>query len=245
MAFGVFSAKERSMSASPLCLHHELALLVLDDSQGTFSGSMYPYGLAGAMLSELLLQGFLAVSDAKEKHVSLAIDKPVGDPILDEVMTLIQKSSTPRPLQHWVSEVAGTRDLAHRIADQLSELGIVAKQQGKFLWIFTRKLWPELDGSYETAIRRRMAEVMFFPDQKSDHRTAVLIALAKSVGSLEANFAPVELRQHEKRIKDIADGKLLAAGATQEAIAAVQAAMTAAIVASTMVVTTASAAASS
>lgn len=135
------------MSTSPLCLHHELALLVLDDSKGTFSGSMYPYGLAGAMLSELLLQGFLSVGVDQEKVVSIACEKSVGDPILDEVMTLIKKATKPRPLQIWVAEVAGTKDLAHRIAEQLSELGILAKKEGRFLWIFTRKFWPELDGS--------------------------------------------------------------------------------------------------
>lgn len=230
------------MSSSPLCLHHELALLVLDDSQGTFVGSMYPYGFAGAMLSELLLQGFLAVSDDKERIVSIALNKAVGDPILDDVMTQIKKSSKPRALSYWVSQVAGIKDLAHRIAEQLSELGIVAKAEGKFLWIFTRRIWPELDGSYENAIRRRMADVMFFPEQKPDNRTAVLIALANSVGCLQANFAAVELRQHAPRIREIAEGKLLAAGATQEAIAAVQAAMTAAMIASTMAATTASAA---
>ena len=40
-----------------LHLHQELMLLILDDSKGTFDGNMYHYGLAGAMLSELLIQG--------------------------------------------------------------------------------------------------------------------------------------------------------------------------------------------
>ncbi len=228
------------MTSNPLCLHHKLALLVLDDSKGTFEGSMYPYGFAGAILSELLLQGFIATSEDKEKSVSVALKKPVGDPILDEVLAKIAESAKPRNLQHWVTTVAGLKNLKHRVAEQLCELGIVAKEQGKVLWIFTRKIWPEIDGSYENAIRRRMADVMFFPDQKPDNRTAVLIALAKSVGVLKSNFPAVELRQHDKRINEIAEGKLLAAGATQAAIAAVEAAMTAAIVASTMAATVAS-----
>jgi golgi phosphoprotein 3 len=232
--------KDKPMSANALCLHHELALLVLDDSKGTFEGSMYPYGFAGAILSELLLQGFISVTEDKEKMVSVALNKPVGDPILDDVMTQITGSSKPRNLQHWVSKVAGLKDLKHRIAEQLSELGIVAKAQGKVLWIFTRKIWPELDGSYEDSIRRRMSSVMFFADQKPDNRTAVLISLAKSIGVLNSNFAPVELRQHDARIKEIAAGKLLAAGATQETIAAVQAAMMAGVIASSVAASAAS-----
>lgn len=222
------------MSTSPLCLHHELALLILDDSKGTFVGSMYNYSLAGAILSELLLQGIISVSEDKEKIVTVAHANPLGDPIMDEAISQISQSSKPRNLQYWVANVAGLKDMPHRIAEQLSELGIVAKEQGKFLWLFTRKIWPEIDGSYENSIRQRMSGAMFFEDQQPDDRTVVLIALAKSCNVLSANFAPVELKQHTSRIKQICEGKLLAVGATQGAIAAVQAAMTAAIVAASI-----------
>ncbi len=219
------------MSTSPLCLHHELALLVLDDSKGSFSGAMYHYGLAGAILSELLLQGVIKVTDDKERIVSVANDNPVGDPILDEVVTQISNSKKPRNLNHWVTQVASLKDLVHRIAEQLSELGIVTKTEGKFLWLFTRRRWPEVDGSYEDAIRRRMADSMFSENQQPDDRTSVLIALAKSTSVLHSNFAPVELRQHDLRIKEISEAKTLAAGATQEVIVAIQAAMVVATVA--------------
>jgi golgi phosphoprotein 3 len=230
------------MSESPLCLHHQLALLILDDSKGTFTGSMYQYGLAGAIVSELMLQGFITVSDDKEKLVSAAHSKPAGDPILDEVMGMISASTKPRNLTHWVAKAANLKDMPHRIAGQLCDLGIVAQAQGKVLWVFTRRIWPEIDGSYEDSVRQRMAEAMFNHKNNPDDRTAVLIACAKSTGVLGSNFASVELRQHDARIKEICDGKRLAAGATQEAIAAVQAAIMAATIASTVA---ASAAASS
>lgn len=222
------------MSSNPLCLHHELALLVLDDSKGTFGGAMYQYGLAGAILSELMLQGFVTVTDDKEKLVSTAESGPAGDPLLDEVIAMISASGKKRGLTWWVSKIAGMKDLPHRIAGQLADLGIVASDVGKVLWFFTRRIWPEIDGSYEDSVRRRMADAMFSDKQTPDDRTAVLIAFAQATGVLKSNFASVELKQHEARIKEICDGKRLAAGATQEAIAAVQAAIMAATIASTI-----------
>jgi hypothetical protein len=231
------------MSKFPLCLHHELALLVLDDSKGTFEGSMYQYGFAGAIMSELLLQGYIEVTDDKESLVSVKVNKPTGDSIMDEVLGKVAESTKPRNMQYWVSQIAGLKNLNQRIADQLCELGILSQTEGKVLWFFTRKIWPELDGSYEDAIRRRMVEAMFSGGKLPDDRTTVLIAFANSSGVLPANFAPVELRQHAARVKQISEGKLLAAGATQDAIAAVQSAIMAAVIASTIATSVASSAA--
>lgn len=225
------------MTSYPLCLHHELALLALDDSRGTFAGTMYQYGFAGAILSELLLQGLITASDDKQKSVNVVGDQSTGDPILDEVKSMIHVANKPQGLQYWVSKVAGIRDLHHRVAGQLSELGIVSKVEGKVLWIFTRRLWPELDGTYEDAIRKRMAEVMFDSKRLPDERTAVLIAIAVATDVLKANFPPVELRQHQARVKEISEGKRLAAGATKQAIEAAQAAIMAATIAATTATT--------
>jgi golgi phosphoprotein 3 len=162
------------MALRPLCLHHELALLALDDSKGTFEGNMYVYGFAGAILSEFLLQGVISASDSKEQIVTVLDSQPLGDPIMDEALGLITSSDKPRTLQYWVSKIAGLKDLRGRIAEQLAELGIVTKQDAKFLWFFTRTVWPEFDGSYEDAIRKRMSESMFSVDNQPEPRTAAL-----------------------------------------------------------------------
>ena len=227
------------MSDLQLCLQHELILLVLDDAKGSFTGTLYQYGLAGALLSELLLQGVIKVSLDDEKITTVAIAKTTGDEILDEVVKLISDSKKPKSLQHWVYTVACLPRLCQRVADQLCELEILEYNESKVLWMFTRKRYPEIDASFEDAIRKRMAEVMFTTGLKADQRTSVLIALAQTSGGLNANFAPVELRKHEARITEICDGKQLASGATVEAIAAVQACMTAITVATAIATTSA------
>ena len=221
------------MSQLQLCLHHELILLVLDDAKGSFKGVMYQYGLAGALLSELLLQGVIKVSADDEQIVAVAIAKPTGDPLLDEVVKMIAESEKPQALKQWVYKAANIPKLCERVADQLCQLGILRFEESKVLWLFTKKRYPELDSSYDEAIRSRMAEVMFKPELKADDRTTVLIAIAKSCKALAANFAPVELSKHESRINEICDGKQLAIEATGEAIAAVQASMAAIYAANT------------
>ena len=219
------------MSTPQLCLHHELMLLILDDLKGSLHGTSYQYGLAGAIISELLLQGVIKVSDDEKKMVTVAISTAVGDPLLDEVVKMISEAAKPHDMKHWVSKVATLKELHHRIAKQLCDLEILSYDESKVLWLFTQKRYPEIDGTCENAIRSRMAEAMF-SQQKPDTRTAVAIALAHSSGALAANFPKVELTQHKERIQEICDGKLLASGATVEVIAAVNASLAAAMIAS-------------
>ena len=231
------------MSQYKLCLHHELMLLILDDSKGKFTGGMYTLGLAGAALSELLLQGIIKVSDDDKKIVEVVASKEVNDPILDEIVQKIVESKKPQELKYWVSAVSSTKNLNHRVAQQLCDLEILRYDESIVLWFFTSKRYPEVDGSYEDAIRKRMASVMFKPEVKTDERTAVLICFAKASGVLDANFAKVELTQHKKNIDEICEGNQLAAGATTEALVAVQAAMTVAALAATIAATAAATAA--
>jgi len=224
------------MSQLQLCLHHELMLLVLDDAKGNFTGGLYACGLSGAILSELMLQGIIVLSKDDSKLVEVVDTKSIEDPILNEVVQKIADSKKPKDLKYWVSIIAATPNLNHRIAQQLCDLGILRYDESKVLWFFTCKRYPEIDSTFEDAIRKRMGDVMFSPNVKPDERTAVLISLGKSSQALASNFPAVELKQHDEKIKEICEGKHLASGATTETIEAVQAAILAGIIASTIAV---------
>ncbi len=225
----------------PLLLHQEVMLLAIRDDKGTFSGGMFLYSVAGAMVSELLMQQRIVASTDKKQFVGVIDKTSTGDEILDELLQIIHESKKPKGLQHWVFKAANMTKLKHRIAGQLCDLGILRHDEKKVLWLFTQQVYPELDGTYEDAIRNRMAKVMFDDEVKPDGPTAVLIALASHAGLLKANFPPEELRQRKDRIKQLANGDILAAEATQSAIQAVQAAiLVAAIIPAMTVATTAS-----
>lgn len=208
-----------------LYLHQEVLLLALRDDKGTFSGGMFLYSVAGAMVSELLLQERIVASEDKKQIVAIVNDASTGDSLLDELLQMIRQSSKNQGLNHWVYKAASMSKLQHRIAEQLCELGVLRHDEKKILWIFTQQIYPELDGTCEDAIRERMAGVMFDDSAEPDPRTAVLVALANHGGLLRANFAPDELSQHKKRIEMLAKGDILASGATQAAIQAIQSAI--------------------
>ena len=229
--------------SNPLMLHQEVVLLALRDDKGTFASGMYLYSVAGSMLSELLLQQRIITNDDKQETVAVIDDSKTGCDILDELLAEIGQSKKHKGLQDWVYHAAQIKELNHRIAESLCDKGILKKEVGKVFFVFSRTIYPELEGSYEDAIRRRMADIMFQKDAKADSRTGVLIALALHGSLLTPNFAPDELSQHKDRIKEIAEGQHLAAGATQAAIEAVQAAMNAALIASTVATTVATTAA--
>lgn len=222
-----------------LMLHQEVVLLALRDDKGTFASGMYLYSIAGSMLSELLLQQRIITNDDEKETVAVIDDSKTGCETLDDLLKQIDDCQKHQGLQDWVYRAAQMDKLNHRIAESLCEKGILKKETGKVLWVFSRTIYPELDGSYEDSIRRRMSDIMFQTEAKADSRTGVLIALALHGNLLTPNFAPDELSQHKERIKEIAEGQHLAAGATQAAITAVQAAINAAVIASTVATTAA------
>ena len=223
-----------------LLLHQEVLLLALCDGTGKFSSGMYLYSVAGAMLSELMILGRISLREDKLRSVALVDDKPTDCELLDELLAQINGSEKDRGLQDWISVAAGIKDLNHRLAASLCDLGILQQDERKALFIFTQRVYPELDGTCEDSIRRRMADVMFYPDTKADTRTSALIALSYHAGLLKANFAPDQLQQHRTRIKELASGEHLASDATKAAIEASQAAIFVATMVPVMVASAAS-----
>ena len=185
-------------------------------------------------MCDLLFAGHVSVSPDDSKLVSVKLNESYGDELLDELKKQIGDSETQYSLQDWVVTAAGLSDLAHRVADGLCDLGVLQKDSQKILWLFTRRLYPELDSSYEDRIRAEMGAAMFSEKKLPDVRLAALISLANQTGVLHSNFAKVEIEQHQKRIDAISNGEILPVDATKAAIEAVQSA----VMISTIVATT-------
>ena len=61
-----------------LRLHEQIMLLALRDEKGTleFRAGMYPYALGGAILSELVLEGCIAIDEKSKGRVDVVERKP-------------------------------------------------------------------------------------------------------------------------------------------------------------------------
>ena len=213
----------------PLLLHHEVMLLALRDEEGTAIGAMYPYAIAGAILSELAIQQRITITDNKKQLVAITPDKraptPTSSRLLNEVIEMIETAKKPMGTKEWVAKVATMKNLKHRVAEELCDLKVLKEGEDKVLWIFPRKIYPELASKFEREIKDRMTKLMFGQTTKHDERTTLLVSLAKHAGLLPYNFDKERLKRNKDRIEKVASGDMFAARATKDAIVAVQTAI--------------------
>jgi hypothetical protein len=210
--------------SKPLFLQEELLLLALRDEEGTISAAMYPYALAGAILAELMLHERIRVDDPKKKMVQVLSNSPLGDPLLDECLERIARDDRPDSLADWVERFTAVRHLKDRVAEGLCERGILRAEKGRFLFVFPKVTYPEVDHGPEGRILQRLRSAIFEESEEIDTRTAVLLSLASSTGMLPTVFDPEELKPGQAHIDRITQGEQVGQAA-KEAIDAMQAAL--------------------
>ena len=214
------------MGTNAMKLYEEVILLALRDEEGTTaSGAWYQQAVAGAILSELLLDGHLSVQSAGRKSfVELASATPTGDPLIDEVIEKISASKRRATAQTWVGRIAGIRKLKHRAVEGLCRRGILRADEDKVLLIFTRRIYPEIDPEPERRLLERLRKAVFTDASDIETRTVLLVSLANGTGLLAANFDKRQLRARKKRIEMVVNGDVMGK-ATKEVVEAVQAAV--------------------
>ena len=67
---------------------------------------------------------------------------------------------------------------------RLVDKGILAREEGRFLWVFRSRRYPALDGKAEQEVKLRIMEVLF-SDKIPDPRDVVIICLADACGMFE------------------------------------------------------------
>jgi len=213
------------MISRPLSLYEEILLLALDDGAGTTSqAGFYTNAMGGAILAELAMTGSITIADDKKKKVNLGRRGRLGDPILDECLTMVAEAKKPKKASEWVCKFAGVKDLKHRVARQLVTKGLLAEETDTVLMIFKRTIYPEVDGGPEKDLRERMKKAIFTATTDLEARTVVIIALANAAGMLKKVFPKKKLKERKKRLEQLSSGQL-AGKATKEAVEAVQAAI--------------------
>ncbi|EGN75626.1 phosphoprotein 3 (GPP34) [Idiomarina sp. A28L] len=211
-----------------LRIYEELILLALCEEKGTMGTSFLQYAVSGALLSELMFMKRLQIEENKKKLVNIVDASPTGDALLDECLEKIASAKRRANMKAWVQRLASIKDLRHKVAHSLVQHRIVEASEDKILWLFTRKVYPEVNPIPEKEIRNRMRNAVLSAEAKVDPRTTVLIALAKSAALLPQVFSKEELKQYKKRIEQIVAGDLMG-DVTKEVIAACQAAVMVAV----------------
>jgi len=222
-----------------LFLHEEIMLLALQDEKGTVApGTMFQYAISGAILAELLLNNRIEIEEVRKKKLINAVNmSPVGEPLIYECLEKISNAKRRATIQTWISRFVNVKNLKHRVAIQLSRRGILRTDEDKVLWIFTRKIYPEVNPEPERKLIGRLREAIFTDTNDVDPRTVVLLSLANSADLLKVVFDKKKLKSRKKRIEKIVNGELTGK-ATKEAIKAMQAAVMVACIMPAIIVTT-------
>ncbi len=207
-----------------LHLYQELTLLALRDDEGTVSIENLAQILAGALLAELLLKKRITLSEDQKRMVDLIDQQPTGDPILDECLDKLASAKRRAHLQTWVGRFASIKKLHHRAARSLCDLGILKQDSDKVLLIFNRTIYPEVNPQPEQQILQRLEQAIFTSKSDLSVEDVTLVSLAHASSLLTRIYGRKRLKPQRERIKQIIEGEAIGK-ATQEVIAAIQAAV--------------------
>ncbi|KPD22445.1 GOLPH3/VPS74 family protein [Idiomarina abyssalis] len=207
-----------------LKLYEAIVLLALCEEKGTMNGAYVEYATAAALAAELLMLGRIKVDDGNNEKIAVVNDSPTGDSLLDEALTMILDAKRQYELEYWVEKLAGIKDLKHKVAQALATDGIVASEKEKVLWLFERRVYPEVNPEPEEQLRQEMRNVVLSDGDEIEPRIAIVVALANSAALLPQVFTKQELKDRKQRIKQLEKGELVSKAA-KEAVQAIEAAV--------------------
>ena len=93
-------------------------------------------------------------------------------------------------------------DLSATVLERLVQAGILRAEDRQFLWVFSRRAYPQNTGREEREAKTRLVSVML-NDDVPDARDTLLLGLAESTGVLKAIMSPEDLRKTSSRIAQV------------------------------------------
>jgi Golgi phosphoprotein 3 len=186
-----------------LTLADEIVVLMLRDDTGAIRSecdSVANIAIAGGVLMELALLGRI---DTDLTSLFIVDPKPVGDELLDPTLQKIAAEPETRSSAWWI-RVLGLHggDLSATVLERLVQAGILRAEDRQFLWVFSRRAYPQNTGREEREAKTRLVSVMF-NDDVPDARDTLLLGLAESTGVLKAIMSPEDLRKTSSRIAQV------------------------------------------
>jgi golgi phosphoprotein 3 len=186
-----------------LTLADEIVVLMLHDDTGAMRPAcarVAGIAIAGGMLMELALLGRI---DTDLTSLFIVDPNPTGDDLLDQVLQEIAAEPQKHASAWWIERL-GLRngDLAGRVLGRLVEAGILRAEDQQFLWVFSRRAYPQNSGREEREAKARLMSLIF-DDAIPTPRDTLLFSLADSTGVLDEILSSKELSKASKRIAEI------------------------------------------
>lgn len=189
-----------------LSIYDELFLLAVDDAKETIASHAHgilDYGLAGAVLAGLALEGKLTVV---EDRLSVVDATPSGNGILDGALETIASSDRPRKATHWVNVLAGKK-LPRKVVDELVTKGVLRSEEKRIFWVIPYQAYPQQDASAKFWVKEHL-RAMTLGSEKPEPRRLVLLSLLKACHLLSLVFTKDERKAASRKVNDLVKGEL-------------------------------------
>lgn len=222
-----------------MLIAEDLLLLFTDDEtgRGQLDSTKLQYGLAGAILLELALDGKIDIADegepVKKGRLVVRDATPPDDPVLADRLGLLREKEGQKPVNVLGALHKGLRE---QLLDGLAGRGILRQEKGKVLGLFPTTRWPAADSRHENDVRSRLRDVLVGGAQP-DPRTGALVSLLVAVDAVGKVVESDDRRALKRRAKEVAEGAW-AGDAVRKAVESMNAAM---MTAAATVITTSSA----
>jgi golgi phosphoprotein 3 len=186
-----------------LTLADEIVVLMLHDDTGAITSAcagVANIAIAGGILMELAL---LDRIDTDLTSLFIVDPGPVGDKLLDQALRQIAAEPQKRSSGWWIERLGlHSGDLSRRVLARLVEAGILRVEDQQFLWMFSRRAYPQRTGREEREAKARLMSVIF-DDALPTPRDTLLVSLADATGILDQMLTSKELSKVSKRIAEV------------------------------------------
>lgn len=203
-----------------LTLPEQILLLALTDRDGSLlDETRFEVALAGALLAELLLEGFAELdSGSGSALVEPLRTTRTGDPALDQALVELHGASRRASVDRWIERFAEDRELHLEVARQLCRKDALDEHQGRVRLVFRRRVYVDLDPEARERLLGRIRTAVFEDGAEEgavDLRTATLVALAGAGVLLEAVFGADTMSGHGEGLVELLEGAELGSGSPE------------------------------
>lgn len=176
-------------------------LLLLRDEDGALSRApvwLVRYALGGAVLMDLALENRI---DTDARRLFLIDPTPVGDALLDPILSEIAQTNREHDALYWVEHATHHADEIRETAlARLVDSGVLRLSDDRVLRLFGTRHYPLADQEAERDLIRRIRETLL-NDTIPDPRDIVIVTLAEGCGLIGHILTAEEMAGAAARIE--------------------------------------------
>lgn len=211
-----------------MLIAEELFLLLRrDDGKPESATAQRGYGLAAAVVTDLVVAERVTLSDDKDPRMSVLVPGPVGHPALDAAMVRLEQKDGKK-LSSLVTD--GKVAVERELAAALRLAGVVDVEEKRALGLVPEK-YPVRDPEPERRVRERLRTVLMggTPTLADASLLSILQGLGVAPKVLESEKGVLGRRELKERIEEVSTD-VVAGEAVAKAVAAMNTAIMTAVV---------------